>query len=210
MSTQAYADDTEWAAQWTDWYLEHGEALYYAALGLARNPDDARDLVVDTLEKAMRADKNREGGYENLRSWLRRILIRTYIDNYRRERIRPTEPWPTTQDEDGPQFDPKDPGTPVDEKVIDQFTHEDNKTLILWLIEHTDLSPLQSKVLRIDFDFPDVADETKAEIIDSTAASVKNQRSRTVRKLRETAAKHGIDWPRPDEAIRTHEGEPWA
>ena len=70
-------------------------ALMRAARGFALQTADAEDLVHDTCVKALGADSEREfdsdAGFE---AWLRRILVNTYRDRYRREKrspIRPTE-----------------------------------------------------------------------------------------------------------------------
>lgn len=53
------------------------------AISLTRNRDEADDLVQDCLERALRKRHlwRRRG---SLRSWLFRILYRTYIDHHRR------------------------------------------------------------------------------------------------------------------------------
>lgn len=58
-------------------------ALYRRALGLTRNPTDARDLVQDTLERGFRSLHRFEGG-TNMRVWLLRILVNLFIDECRR------------------------------------------------------------------------------------------------------------------------------
>jgi RNA polymerase sigma-70 factor (ECF subfamily) len=58
-------------------------ALYRRALGLTRNPSDARDLVQDTLERGFRSLHRFEGG-TNMRVWLLRILVNLFIDECRR------------------------------------------------------------------------------------------------------------------------------
>src|SRR6186713_3462601 len=58
-------------------------ALLGVATRLTKNPADAQDLVQDTLLKAMRARDQFEAG-TNLRAWLIRILMNTFINRYRR------------------------------------------------------------------------------------------------------------------------------
>ncbi len=59
--------------------------LYGAALRLTRNPDDARDLVQETLLRAMVAwSRFAEGS--NVRAWLYRILTNSFINVYRKRR----------------------------------------------------------------------------------------------------------------------------
>jgi RNA polymerase sigma-70 factor (ECF subfamily) len=56
-----------------------------AALRLSRNPDDARDLVQETLMRAMMAWERFEEG-SNVRAWLHRILVNSFINGYRKRR----------------------------------------------------------------------------------------------------------------------------
>jgi RNA polymerase sigma-70 factor, ECF subfamily len=70
--------------------LEHLDALYRTALRMTRNPQDAEDLVQDTLVRAYRFYDRYEPG-TNFRAWLFRILTNTYINTYRRRQVRPRE-----------------------------------------------------------------------------------------------------------------------
>lgn len=60
-------------------------ALRRYARSLVRNPDDAEDLVHDTLVRALeRRSTFRSGG--SIRNWLMSILHNTHIDRLRRDR----------------------------------------------------------------------------------------------------------------------------
>lgn len=63
--------------------MPHAQALYGAAMRLVRSPDDARDLVQETMFKAWRAFHTFESG-TNCKAWLFRILTNTFINKYRR------------------------------------------------------------------------------------------------------------------------------
>ncbi len=65
--------------------LPYTSELTGAALRLARNPDDARDLVQETLMRAMMAWERFEEG-SNVRAWLHRILVNSFINGYRKRR----------------------------------------------------------------------------------------------------------------------------
>ncbi|MEZ4404773.1 MAG: sigma-70 family RNA polymerase sigma factor [Kofleriaceae bacterium] len=65
--------------------LPMSNELYAAALRLTRNPDDARDLVQETLLRAMTAWCRFEAG-TNVRAWLYRILTNSFINIYRKRR----------------------------------------------------------------------------------------------------------------------------
>lgn len=59
------------------------------ALSLTHNMDDTKDLVQETLLKALRyKDKFAEG--TNLRGWLYTIMKNNFINNYRRDAKRNT------------------------------------------------------------------------------------------------------------------------
>lgn len=57
-------------------------ALYRRAFALCRDPDQASDLVQETVVRAFRYWPTFRGG-TNLKAWLRRILTNTFINSYR-------------------------------------------------------------------------------------------------------------------------------
>jgi RNA polymerase sigma-70 factor (ECF subfamily) len=63
-------------------------SLYSAALRLTRNPTDAEDLVQETFLRAYRGFHQFEPG-TNLRAWLYRILMNTFINTYRKKQREP-------------------------------------------------------------------------------------------------------------------------
>ena len=70
--------------------LEHLDSMYRTALRMTRNPQDAEDLVQEALVRAFRFYDRFEAG-TNFRAWLFRILTNTYINAYRKKRVRPQE-----------------------------------------------------------------------------------------------------------------------
>lgn len=64
--------------------LEHVDSLYRAALRLTKSPSDADDLVQDTYVKAYRFYERFSEG-TNLKAWLLRIQMNTFINRYRRK-----------------------------------------------------------------------------------------------------------------------------
>lgn len=68
--------------------VEHLTSLYNFALGLAKNEDDAADLVQETYLRALRFRHRFQLG-TNLRAWLFKILRNAFIDSYWRGRREP-------------------------------------------------------------------------------------------------------------------------
>ncbi len=65
--------------------LPHQPELYGVAMRICRDPDNAKDLVQETLLRAMVAWSSFEPG-SNLRAWLFRILTNSFINGYRKRR----------------------------------------------------------------------------------------------------------------------------
>ena len=65
--------------------LPHQAELYGVAMRICRDPDTAKDLVQETLLRAMVAWDSFQPG-SNLRAWLFRILTNAFINGYRKRR----------------------------------------------------------------------------------------------------------------------------
>src|SRR5262249_16056866 len=65
--------------------LPHQQELFAVAMRIARDHDTAKDLVQETLLRAMVAWDSFEPG-SNLRAWLFRILTNAFINGYRKRR----------------------------------------------------------------------------------------------------------------------------
>ena len=65
--------------------LPHQPELFGVAMRICRDPDTAKDLVQETLLRAMVAWSSFEPG-SNLRAWLFRILTNAFINGYRKRR----------------------------------------------------------------------------------------------------------------------------
>jgi RNA polymerase sigma-70 factor, ECF subfamily len=66
----------------------YGASLYPVALRMTRNVADAEDLVQETFTKALAASGRFQPG-TNLKAWLCRIMINTFISGYRKHRAEP-------------------------------------------------------------------------------------------------------------------------
>jgi len=63
--------------------MPHLDAVFSMAMRLARNPDDAKDLVQETVLRAYRFFEQFEPG-TNCRAWLLTILFNNFRNGYRR------------------------------------------------------------------------------------------------------------------------------
>ncbi|WP_051172058.1 sigma-70 family RNA polymerase sigma factor [Microbacterium indicum] len=79
---------TDPRAQFEQQALPFMDQLYGAAMRMARNPQDAADLVQDTFVKAFASWHTFRQG-TNLKAWLYRILTNTYINGYRKKQREP-------------------------------------------------------------------------------------------------------------------------
>lgn len=70
--------------------IPHLDAMYNFALRLTSDPNDAEDLVQDTIVKAYRFFSSYEKG-TNAKAWLFRILKNSYINNYRKKSKQPNQ-----------------------------------------------------------------------------------------------------------------------
>ncbi len=66
------------------------DTLYAGAMRMARNPEDASDLVQETVERAYKSFHQFKPG-TNLKAWLFRILTNTYINSYRKKQRQPLQ-----------------------------------------------------------------------------------------------------------------------
>lgn len=69
--------------------LVHLDSLYRTALRMTNNPQEAEDLVQETMLKAFRFSNTYQRG-TNLRAWLFRILNTSAINRYRKQASHPT------------------------------------------------------------------------------------------------------------------------
>jgi RNA polymerase sigma-70 factor (ECF subfamily) len=101
------------------------DPLYNAAYRMARNPQDAEDLVQETYLKAYKYyDKFEEG--TNLKAWLFKILKNTFINSYRKKQQAPPkadfadieESFENTVRDDSGQH--RNPEEELLEKVLDE------------------------------------------------------------------------------------------
>lgn len=88
------ADETpeQRAARFEREVLPLVDSLYAGAMRMTRNPEDAADLVQETIERSFKAfDKFKPG--TNLKAWLFRIQTNNFINGYRKKQRQPVQSW---------------------------------------------------------------------------------------------------------------------
>jgi RNA polymerase sigma-70 factor (ECF subfamily) len=75
--------DAERRARFEEEALPHLDAVYSMAMRLVRNPDDAADLLQETVLRAYRFFDQFQAG-TNCRAWLLTILFNNFRNSYRR------------------------------------------------------------------------------------------------------------------------------
>ncbi len=88
--TASEETDAERTARFERDALVYLDQLYSAALRMARNPQDAEDLVQETYTKAFASFHQFKQG-TNLKAWLYRILTNSYINVYRKRQRQPVQ-----------------------------------------------------------------------------------------------------------------------
>lgn len=68
------------------------DSLYAGAMRMTRNPEDAADLVQETIERAFKAFERFKPG-TNLKAWLFRIQTNNFINGYRKKQRQPSQSW---------------------------------------------------------------------------------------------------------------------
>jgi RNA polymerase sigma-70 factor (ECF subfamily) len=77
-------------AEFEDWALPVAPSLYRTAYRLTRRPEDARDVVQETMLRAYRTFGNFQPG-TNVRAWLFTILYSILSNEWRRQQRAPEE-----------------------------------------------------------------------------------------------------------------------
>lgn len=66
------------------------DTLYAGAMRMTRKPEDAADLVQETVERAYKSFHQFRPG-TNLKAWMFRIMTNTYINSYRKKQRQPLQ-----------------------------------------------------------------------------------------------------------------------
>src|SRR6056297_2563934 len=88
--SQLTRDEKQKQKDFDEEIIPHMDALYNFALRLTTDPNDAEDLVQDTIVKAYRFFSSYEKG-TNAKAWMFRILKNSFINNYRKSSKKPSQ-----------------------------------------------------------------------------------------------------------------------
>jgi RNA polymerase sigma-70 factor (ECF subfamily) len=144
--------------------MQHLDALYRTALRMTRNPQDAEDLVQETMLRAFRFLDRFEPG-TNLRAWLFKILTNTYINRYRKQS---SEPRVDSLDDSEElslyrylDNEAASRGGSVEAQVLDRFAEQDIKSAIEALPPQYRITVLLADVE--GFSYNDIAEITNVK-----------------------------------------------
>jgi RNA polymerase sigma-70 factor (ECF subfamily) len=177
--------------------LPYLDGMFGAALRLTRNPADAEDLLQETFTRAYSAFHQFEPG-TNLKAWLYRILMNTYISSYRKQKRSPQ----TVSTEDFEEFSlarvlaDEDGRTPETE-VLDRIPDEEVKQALESLPEQFRVAVLLADVE--GFSYKEIAD-----ITDSSIGTVMSRLHRGRKALQRAL------WSYARDRGLVKEEEPWA
>lgn len=172
------------------------EQMYGTALRLTRNPADAEDLLQETALKAYQAFAQYESG-TNLRAWLYKIMVNTFISSYRKAKRQP-QTVSEGESEDFSLFDTLAAATheTPEAVILDQIPDEQVKEALESLPEQFRMAVLLADVE--GFHYKEIADITGVSI-GTVMSRLHRGRKQLQKKLWEFARTHGF----------VTEEEPW-
>ncbi|AJY47071.1 RNA polymerase sigma factor [Martelella endophytica] len=141
------------------------------AFALTRNRDDADDLVQDTLERALRKWRlfGRKG---RLRSWLFRILYRTYID-----RVRAAKPETASAEPE------------IIDRLAVQLPDQEDRAECASIAGALDRLPAEQRVVILLVALDGMAYDEVAELLDVPVGTIRSRLSRGREALREARSR---------------------
>ncbi len=138
------------------------DGMFGAAMRLTRNPADAEDLLQETFLRAFSAYDSFEPG-TNLKAWLYRILMNTYISSYRKQKRSPQ----TVPSEELGDFSLyrqiiEDGGKTPEAEVLEKIPDEEVRAALDELPEQFRVAVLLADVE--GFSYKEIADITETSI----------------------------------------------
>ncbi len=168
--------------------MSHLDSLYGTAMRLTRNPDQAQDLVQETLLKAFK-NHERLRPDSNLKAWLTKVLTNTFINQYRKQQVRRRaqetfEPdWMNGRvGSSWGRNSAKRPG----QQVVDRFVREELNEAVAEL-------PEAYRQVLILADVEEMAYKEVAETLDVPIGTVMSRLHRARRRLRDKLSEYAED-----------------
>ncbi|ODS32244.1 MAG: RNA polymerase sigma-70 factor, ECF subfamily [Candidatus Scalindua rubra] len=170
--------------------LVHIDALYRSALYLARNENNADDLVQETYLRAFKFLQENKG-ISNIKAWLFKILINIFINQYRKDKREPSlvdfdsiESFHESIEEDALM-------SPIteNESVLDKLLDDDVKKALEELPDDFRMVILLSTVE--GFSYKEISDIVKCSI-GTVMSRMYRGRKMLKEKLTHYAKKHGF------------------
>jgi RNA polymerase sigma-70 factor (ECF subfamily) len=173
------------------------DGMYGAALRLTRNPADAEDLLQETFTRAFSAYDSFQSG-TNLKAWLYRIMMNTYISSYRKAKRSPQ----TVPTDDIEPFSyvrslAEDGGKTPEAEVLERIPDEEVKVALEELPEQFRMAVLLADVE--GFSYKEIAD-----ITDTSIGTVMSRLHRGRKALQKAL------WSYARERGLVEEDKPWA
>ena len=180
----------------TDTALPLIAQMYGTALRLTRNPSDAEDLLQETSLKAFQAFGQYEDG-TNLRAWLYKIMVNTFISSYRKAKRQP-QTVSEAESEDFSLFDrlAAASGETPEAIILDRIPDEQVKEALESLPDQFRMTVLLADVE--EFSYKEIADITGVSI-GTVMSRLHRGRKQLQKALWEFARTHGF----------VTEEEPW-
>jgi RNA polymerase sigma-70 factor (ECF subfamily) len=172
------------------------DLLYNMALRFTRNPDDAADLVQETILRAYRFYYQFQKG-TNLRAWLLKILRNTFINQYRK---RASEPKKVGYEEIEPYFERV---AKNNSSEMLRAVHEDvfGKMLGDEVVEALEKIPEEFRTAVILCDLEELSYQEIAEIMGCPTGTVRSRISRGRKMLQSQL----LDYARQEGYIKVNE-----
>ena len=166
------------------------DSLYRTALRMTNNPQEAEDLVQETMLKAFRFSHTYQPG-TNLRAWLFRILNTSAINRYRKQATHPT-PTPLPEGEEFYLYNQirdlsgKELSQGAEEEVLSKYLDEDVYNAL------NDLPP-NFRMAVILADIEGLSYKEIAEALQIPIGTVMSRISRARRQLQKSLWKYARD-----------------
>ena len=162
--------------------LQHLDALYGFALKLTRAPDEAEDLVSDTMLRALERWEQYQLG-TNSRAWLFTILYHAFVS--RKRRIDAREVSIDDTPDDRPAFEAVGEADP-EGRFYDSFIDED-------IVRAVDALPAEYRVVVVLSDIQELRYAEIAQVLGIPEGTVKSRLFRGRRMLQKRLASYAVD-----------------